>query len=304
MKLSKKLLSLAVVFAVLLSIVPSVTAYDFDIVAITPRNDKIMELPPFSLSEELTKEYADFFEKLLADPVDRPDVVKTKSPYTICLNGRDLNLFIPICNNQLDAFPIQGWYTPNIAFTYQTANFIAVREIESKKLISIQTISQFKDENGNFDQYPDFIDYKLSVVLPECFDLSTHEVIFFSFIVDYTDPESFYGVSEYPQDYYVTVPLCIDNLDSYIFGDANKDGKVRLNDVILMLKYIAKWDSIVIDRTLFTAEKDNPNYCWYYLELAKSTLKLCADWDPSNIDTAYPISRAASAHYIDKGAEN
>jgi len=106
------------------------------------------------------------------------------------------------------------------------------------------------------------------IILPKDFDPEKHKIVFFWYI-EKTDDTKAVSISE-------PVELVLSQDAVMGDGDFNKDGKIRLTDVSLMLRYIAKWN---INKNEYSLEKGDVNFNEVIdIKDCAAVLKIIAGW--------------------------
>lgn len=228
---------------------------------------------PYTLEDDIPEEYGNYFEELLNNPVD--------SEYM----GVHVNEFFLIGDNFGTTVSAIGsifekYLSPNVSHTeliYARDMYLiaAVAKKDSGDILGLELIAR---PGGNIKKYREKL-----FNLPDYFDIEKHQIVFLNYIIDFYPMESKDGVLSNEPTVYVCNPVYVD-VSNYIFGDANKDGKVNLTDVSLMLKYLAKWDNVKLDNSILNLTYGNNPYIdarlyYYNMTSISFVLKIICGWD-------------------------
>ena len=236
--------------------------------------DDVPELS-FSFSDPLPTEYADYFENLLENP-SADDKYNVKPASISYVFGKY-------------QFGSSWGLSSHDKFGHNkirnSKRILAIRDTESNNIIAINTYEW--DEN-NATAFTSILSD-----LPDFFDIEKHEFVFFYYVIeyysgdDYTDPSPVYFAGK---------PVAI-NLRDHIFGDADKNGVVNLNDVTIILKHIADWSNVEIEYPPY----DGANGCSpYVIQNVTTILKIIAGWGIESFElehSDYGFERYASLRY-------
>ncbi|MBR5565662.1 MAG: hypothetical protein IKW08_05785 [Roseburia sp.] len=235
---------------------------------------------PYTLTDTIPEEYGDYFEKLLKNPYSDETPPVTYDTYLL---GNTIGTSMCMPNLLFTAWIIR--LDSKYAKATSSNLIAAVREKDSENILALELIITHREIHKLYNEYL----YDINLKLPDYFDTEKHElVLFFYHVARYGThshiDESFKLTDETTQFIYTSFII---DVEKYIYGDANKDGKVNLTDITLMLKYMAGWNTVTIDTSLLNKEHSrhsyDPSNCWYNMIDMSYVLKSIAGWDKNTL---------------------
>lgn len=289
MKLKRKILSAILVATFVFTCIPTVFAQEY----VLTYNDIEGKIKlPYTFTDVVPEACSDFFEELLKNPVSSK--YKGAYAYDYFVIGNTFGATAASFGSAFANYKSPDVSYEEIIYVRDMYLIAAISEKDSGNILGLELLGQHNDNVTEFQHRMfDISDY---------FDFEKHQVIFFTYVVDFY-VEGSGNLADEPK-LYVFDPVYVD-VDKYIYGDANKDGKINLTDVTLMLKYMAKWSTVSVDRSLLDTEHSKNAYynCWYNMVDVSYVLKIIAGWDIAKLtetildDPLRPSSNCV-AHYI------
>lgn len=166
---------------------------------------------------------------------------------------------------------------PCVYGTYYSGGTAQMTDRSPYTQIYLAMVEKETSKAVTYCQFDEFFPNDL-FALPDGFLPEVHEFVIF----------------EYSNIGHVSRICTVDPLN-YIYGDVDKNGKLNLLDATTMLKKIAGWESIEIDRTLLSDGRKNTdlNKSGYTLSKVATVLKLIAGWPIeelySRIESSIPL---------------
>lgn len=279
----KRVFSLLLTVVMLFALVPSAIA-DYDYFLTYPEVGGKFDFD-YTLAEAAPAEVCNYFEGLIA--ADTPD-----SEYEYMNLGGFYLVDDTFTFSAETGGSIYGYYVPEWTSSGEHIHIkdyhlmAAVRDKASGEIISVENWGR------HIQSIEEFVDKKLT--LPDFYDYDRHEVIFFRYALDFY-PDRDYTTPAAVPEVYVSWVTAVD-AQGYIYGDANKDHKVSLADVSIMLKYLARWESVGIEVSPYIDE-DSERNCFYNIQDVARVLRMIAGYESVSANRYNLVCTSAAKYY-------